>query len=88
MKFPKLSFAEDARADNNNSEDGVVGCTTTIDDDLNDEVDTLLDTTNQMSDDADYGYFQKADFIKLIGEGLLDLRENFNVTTVATYKIN
>ena len=53
MKFFKSSAAADAGADNNCSEDGVVGCSTTTDDSLNDEVDPLLDTTNQMSDDFD-----------------------------------
>ena len=89
MKFFKSSSAEDACANNDSSEDEVVGCTTTTDDNLNDEVDPLLDTTNhQMSDDVDDGYFDKVDFVKLIGEGLLDLRENFNVTTAATCKIS
>ena len=68
MKFFKSSSAESAGADNNSSEDGVVGCTTTTDDDLN-EVDPLLDTTNQMSDDVDDGYFDKVYFVKLIGKG-------------------
>ena len=36
-------------------------------------------------DDDDDGYFGKVDFVKLIGEGLLDLRENFNVATAATH---
>ena len=82
-------FLSNTWTDNNCSEDGVVGCTTTNDDNLNDEVDPLLDTTNhQMSDDVDDGYFDKVDFVKLIGEGLLDLRENFNVTTAATCKIS
>ena len=80
--------AEDAGADNNSSEDGVVVCTTTTDDNLNDEVDPLLDNTNQMSDDADDGFFDKVDFVKLIGERLLDLKENFYVTTAATCKIS
>ena len=44
MKFFKSSSAEYAGADNNSSEDGVVGCTTATDDDLNDEVDPLLYT--------------------------------------------
>ena len=35
------------------------GCTTTTDDNLNDEVDSLLDTINQMSGDANDGYFHK-----------------------------
>ena len=48
----------------------------------------LLDATNQISDNVDDGYFEKADFVKLIGEGLLDLRENFNVTTAATCQIS
>ena len=81
------SSAEDAGADNDDSEGGVVGCTTTTDDDLNDETDPLLDATNQISDNADDGYFEKVDFVKPIGEGLLDLRENFNVTA-ATCKIS
>ena len=80
--------AEDAGADNNSSEDGVVVCTTTTDDNLNDEVDPLLDNTNQMSDDADDGFFDKVDLVKLIGEGLLDLKENFYVTSAATCKIS
>ena len=43
MKFFKSSSAEDAGADNS-SEDGVASCTTTFDYDVNDEVDSLLDT--------------------------------------------
>ena len=47
MDFFKTSSTEDAGADNNCSADGVVGCTTTTDDNLDevDEVDPLLDTT-------------------------------------------
>ena len=41
-----------------------------------------------MSDDADDGFFDKVDFVKLIGERLLDLKENFYVTTAATCKIS
>ena len=41
-----------------------------------------------MSDDVDDDYFDKFDFVKLTGEGLLDLRENFNVTAAATCKIS
>ena len=59
MKFFKSWSAEDAGADNNSFEDGVVGCTTTTYDNLNDEVDSLLDTINQMSGDANDGYFHK-----------------------------
>ena len=88
MKFFKSSSAEDAGADNDSFEGGVVGCTTTTNDDLIDEVDPLLDATNQISDNVDDGYFEKVDFVKLIGERLLDLRENFNVTTAATCKIS
>ena len=39
------------------------------DDDLNDEVDPILDATNQISDDVEDGYFDKVNFVKLIGEG-------------------
>ena len=88
MKFFKSSSAEDAGADNDSSEDSVVGCTTTTDDDLKDEADHLLDVTNQISEDVDDGYFDKVDFVKLIGKGLLDFRENFNVTTAATCKVS
>ena len=44
MDFFKSSSAEGAGADNNCSADGVVGCTTTTDDNLDvvDEVDPLL----------------------------------------------
>ena len=88
MKFFKLLSAEDEGADNDSSEDGVVGCTTTTDDDLNDEADLLLDPINQVSEDVDDVYFDKVDVVKLRGEGPLDLRENFNVTTAATCKVS
>ena len=88
MKFFKLLSAEDEGADNDSSEDGVVGCTTTTDDDLNDEADLLLDPINQVSEDVDDVYFDKVDVVKLRGEGPLDLMENFNVTTAATCKVS
>ena len=84
MKFFKSSSVADACADNNSSEDGVISYTT--DDDLNNKVHGLLDTTNEMS--GDDGYFDKVDFVKLIREGLLYLRENLNVTTYATRTIS
>ena len=83
MKFLRSSSAADAGADKNSSADCVVGCTT--DDYLNNEVDPLLQTTNEMS--GGDGYFDKVDFVKLIGEGLLDLMENLNVTAAAACKI-
>ena len=70
MQFFKSSSAEDGGADNDSSEDRVVGCTTTTDDDLKDEADRLLDVTNQISEDVDDGYFDKVDFVKLIGKWL------------------
>ena len=82
MKFFKSSSDKDAGAENNSSEDGVAGYTTA--DDLINEVDPLLDTTNEIS--GDDGQFDKANFVKLIGEALLDLRRNFNVIAAATSK--
>ena len=82
--FFKQSSVTDAGADNNCSEDGAVSCT--IDDAKNNEVDRLLDTTNELS--GDDGYFDKVNFVKLTQEGLLDLRENLNVTTYATFTIS
>ena len=49
MKFFKSSSDKDAGSENNSSEDGVAGYTTA--DDLNNEVDPLLDTTNEISGD-------------------------------------
>ena len=80
MKFFKSWSVEGAGADNNSSEDGVVGCTTTTDDNLNDEFHPLLDTTNQSSDVrwCWWWLFDKVDFVKLIREG----------ATTATCKIS
>ena len=54
---------------------------------LNETDSTESSTEGFIEDTADYS-FDNIDFSKLIGEKLLDLRENFNITTAATCKIS
>ena len=54
---------------------------------LNETDSTESSAEGFIEDTADYS-FDNIDFSKLIGEKLLDLRENFNITTAATCKIS